>query len=68
MEHFHEKGGVGGVPLHVLEIQEILPSLGHRPENTEIIEDFGIFCSDFTSAQGFGLTAGCTSPENRNRH
>ena len=35
MEHFHEKGGVGGVPLHVLEIQEILPSLGHRPENTQ---------------------------------
>ena len=56
MEHFHEKGGVGGVPLHVLEIQEILPSLGHRPENTQR----SLRISGFL----FGFLSGRRSPEN----
>ena len=54
---------MGGVPLHVLEIQEVLPSLGHRPG--EIIF-FKLICqvsfSIFTSVRGSALTAGCTSP------
>ena len=31
-EHFKEEGGVPGVPLHVLEIQEVLSSLRHQPQ------------------------------------
>ena len=70
MEHLHEEGGVGSVALHVLEIQEVLPSLGHRPGNRLFQFRFSKnyisgFLSQFTSVRGFGLTAGCTSPENR---
>lgn len=67
MEHLHEEGGVGSVALHVLEIQEVLPSLGHRPgkiifsKNWHVRYFFRIF-SIFTSVRGSALTAGCTSP------
>ena len=31
MQHLHEKSGVGRVALHVLEVEEVLASLGHGP-------------------------------------
>ena len=58
---------MGSVALHVLEIQEVLPSLGHRPGGKIFIKMYslGIFFKDFskfTSVRGSALTAGCTSP------
>ena len=57
---------MGSVALHVLEIQEVLPSLGHRPGESICFKiDLSGFFSDFsrfTSVRGSALTAGCTSP------
>ena len=57
---------MGSVALHVLEIQEVLPSLGHRPGKMIclkwICQDFFSDFSRFTSVRGSALTAGCTSP------
>lgn len=57
---------MGSVALHVLEIQEVLPSLGHRPGEMIclkwICQDFFRIFSIFTSVRGSALTAGCTSP------
>ena len=38
-EHFKEEGGVPGVPLHVLEVQEVISSLGHQPH----LVSYGLF-------------------------
>ena len=59
---------MGSVALHVLEIQEVLPSLGHRPGEMIFLNlicqvfFFSDFFDIFTSVRGSALKAGCTSP------
>ena len=59
-EHFKEEGGVPGVPLHVLEIQEVLSPLGHRPLKREIIsiQICKKLFMDFSSNLGTHLSSG----------